>query len=372
MQAMGLHNWFKIAAWLKKGRARAIRQLDKFVQKTAEHGFWDISSNMWLCDGKAEHRNLNWKTPWHCWRKSNGVWTFDFDEPNEKYWMLHKLFLESLRQFHTKFAGIYEMREDYAWYPYAHNINSVNGINSPEALEVKLAYMKTALEMQIEIFGEDKPFPKIIPWNERDHRGSGEAFHKIMYDHRAVRDEVVIPLGGKYSDIWPDITLCEGASGELRELHGDCPKPGDCGGWHGQDGQHRRKGGLMSIKHGFTTLADYMVEVSPGVTRLQNMINSGNSQRMFTEDWHDCVGDGKYLAGPFKLPLGNAQQQYEMMKALIQVWKDHGFLAPHGTFPHECLTKTGNLYVPDYRPRKVNWTRIRKGKLRACKEMLGE
>lgn len=368
-QGMGSFNWFKIAAWGKKNRKRVIRQAEKLVGKITDHGYPENSGVMWLCDGRAEHRNLNRKTPWHCFKKNNKL-TFDFETPNEKFWDLYEIWLRIHKKPHLKWVPIYEMRQDYAWYPFANNINGVDGIDSPEALEVKMSYMRKAAEIYIDIFGK---FPNIIPWNECDHYGGGAAFHKIMYDHRAVRDKVVIPLGGKYSNMWPDITLCEGAAGELIEPHGDCPKPEACdqGGWHGKQGQHRRKGGLMSIKHGFTTLSDFMVEVSPGVTRLENMIASENDQRMFTEDWHNPVGDGKYLAGPFKLPLGNAQQQYVMMKKLIRVWKETGFLAKFGTFPHEALTKVGNLYVPDYRPRNINWRRLRNGVLKACKEELG-
>ena len=370
MQAMGLHNWFKIAAWLKKDREKALRQLDKFVKKTDEHGFPDISSNLWISDGKAEHRNLNRKTPWHCFKPNNGKLTFDFAEPNEKFWKLHRMFLETHKKYHKKFVGIYEMREDYAWYPFANNVNGIDGINSPEALEVKLAYMRKAIEMQIEVFGK---FPNIIPWNERNHYGDGDNYHKIIYDHKAVRDEVVIPLGGKYSDIWPDITLCEGAAAELFEAH-PCSKPAYCksGGVHGKEGQHRRKGGLMSIKHGFTTLADFMVVLPNGDTKLEHIVKSGNDQRMYTEDGNGTVGDGRYVVRGYR--MGDAGQQYVMMKELIRVWKSAGFLARYGTFPHEALSYDAgkNLFIPDYRPRNINWKRIRNGVLKACREELGD
>ena len=364
MQAMGGFNWFKIVAWREKGRERAMRQLRKLVQKIKGHGFWDTSSVMWLSSGKGQHKNLNRKTPWYCFKNNNGVWTFDFGIPNQKFWLLYRLWLETFKAEHHKFVPIYQMREDYCSYPFTHNVNGIDGINSPEGLEVTLAYMRKATEMYIDVYGK---FPRIIPWNERDHYGDGKMFHKIMYDHRAVRDEVVIPLGGKYSDIYPDITLCEGAAGELIEPHGDCPKPGDCdqNSWHGKDGQHRRKGGLVSFKHRVSTNTD-------AIERLGNMIGSGNAERFFTEDGGGYSGDGNYLAGPFNIPCGDAQQQYEMMVTFIKAWKKHGFMGRFGTFPHECLTKVDGVFVPDYRPRNINWRRIRNGVLKACKEMLGE
>jgi len=394
MQLMGGFNWFKIIGWNILRRLWATRQVGKLIQAVVDHHYLDSSGILWLCSGKRYHRNLNNKIPWER-VKRKGRLTFDFSKPSKKFYKLWRLWLKECKKRHFKFRPILMMKEEYCAYPFENNINGISGINSPEAWPVIRDYMRRVVEIYVEIFGK---FPKIIPWNEPDHRGSGKAYHKIMYDHEAVRDEVVIPGGGEYTDIWPDITSCEGGPAELIELHGNCPKPGDCdrNGWHGKDGQHRRKGGLMSIKHDVSTLADVL-------ERMGNMVGSGNAQRMFTEDGGGRHGDGRYRAGPFKIPCGDADQQYEMMCELIRVDQEEGFFAPFGTFLHECLTvkmrlvsdchkaklekrgticsKCGypcraieeiDLFIPNYRKSMVNWARIRGGVLRACKEMLGE
>lgn len=366
MQAMGSFNWFKIVGWNILKRLWALRQADKLIKKFVEYGYPDSSAVMWLCSGREHHRNLNNKIPWKRVKKK-GELIFDLSKPSKKFYKLWRLWLKKCKKYHHKFVPIMMMREDYCWYPFHNNVNGIDGINSPEALDVILAYMQKAVAIYIEVF--DKT-PMVIPYNEPAHHGNSDRFHKIMYDHEAMWEQALKSLGCKLKDVWPDLTLCEGSAGELIEPH-DCPKPHGCGrgGRHGKDGQDRK---VLGIKHGFTTLSDFMVEVSPGLTRLQNMVQSANHWRLYTEDWHDPVGDGKYLAGPFKLPLGDAQQQHEMMLELIRVWKEDGFLARYGTFPHEALSYDAgkNLFIPDYRPRKINWRRIRNGVLKACREEL--
>ena len=117
-----------------------------------------------------------------------------------------------------------------------------------------------------------------------------------------------------------------------------------------------------------------MIVLPNGMTKLENMVASGNRHRLYTEDGGGTVNDGRYLAGPFKIPCGDADQQYEMMIELIRVDQEEGFQARFGSFPHECLTYNArrDLFIPDFRKKVVNWRRIRGGILRACKEKLGE
>lgn len=375
-QGMGSFNWFKLYAWNPLKRAMAVFHLDKLIKKIKEHGFADNSAVMWLSSGKACHRNLNKKTPWKC-RKKNGRLVFDFSKPNKKFYKLWKLWLKRHKKHHLKFIPILMMREDYCWYPFSNNVNGIKGVYSPGALEVILDYMERSIKIYIEVFG--KP-PTITPWNEPAHYGNGKLYHQIMYNHEAVWERVLKPLGGKLKNMYPDITMCEGAAGELIEPH-KCSKPGDCdrGGWHGKPGQERNKDGITCIKHGFTTLSDFNEKLSNGFTRLENMTRSGNSQRMYTEDGGGATNDGEYEAGVFEIRLGSARQQYKMMLELIRVWKEHGFFARFGTFPHEALfckkkivddEEVIDLLIPDYRPRNINWGRIKNGVLKACKEKL--
>jgi hypothetical protein len=369
---MGSFNYFKIAGWNILKRLWALRRAGKLIKKIKEHGMPEQSAIMWLCSGQRHHRNLNKKTPWKCFKK-NGKLTFDLSKPNKKFWKLYKMWLKIHKKYHLKFVPIMMMREDYCEYPFWHNVNGVTGFYDVLAMPIILKYIEKAVKIYIEVFGKT---PIVIPWNEPNHHGDGHKFHKIMYDHETVWEGVLKPLGCKLGDVWPDLTASEGAGGELIEFH-DCPKPGSCdrGGHHGKLGQNRK---ILGIKHDFTTLADFMVEVSPGLTKLQNMVQSANHWRLYTEDGGGTVNDGRYLAGPFNIPCGDAEQQYEMMKVLIQTWKETGFLAKYGTFPHECLTVKRksdgsiDLFIPDYRPRMVNWKRIRQGVLKACKEKLGE
>ena len=371
-QFMGSFNWFKIAGWNILNRPWAIRQADKLIKKIKEHGYPDHSAVMWLSSGKPYHRNLNTKTPWKCFNR-NGRLTFDFTKPNKKFWKLYKKWLEIHKKYHLKFVPILMMREDYCDYPFWNNVNNVFGLEDPNSMVYIKEYAWQVVETYIMVFGKT---PAVIPYNEPAHYGNGWKFHQIMYDHETLWETVFEPLGCKLKDVWPDFTMCEGSGGELIEPHA-CPKPGDCdrGGQHGKAGQNRK---ILAIKHNFTTLSDFMIKLPNGKTKLQNMVESANRHRLYTEDGGGTVNDGKYLAGPFKIKCGNAEQQYEMMKVLCETWNDTGFLPRFGTFPHEalfCKRKPSgeiDLFIPDYRPRNINWRRIRNGVLKACKEEFGD
>ena len=363
-QGMGSFNWFKIAGWQKEDREQAIQDADDLIRTIKEHGYPDHSAVMWLCDGERDHRNLNRKTPWTCYKDGCEL-VFDLKIWDRTFWKLYKIWLEIHKKYHLKFVPIYMMREDYCDYPFIHNINNVHGINTPKAMKYIKRYVKRATKMYIKIFG--KP-PSVILYNEPAHYGNGKKYHQIMYDHETLYEDILRPLGVKLNQIWPDLTMCEGSAGELIEPH-PCPKPGACDrqGWHGKPGQDRK---VLGIKHNFTTLGDFMLKLSNGKTRLQNMVDSANHHRLYTEDGGGTVDDGEYHAGPFGIKCGSAEQQYEMMRVLIDTYERDRFLARFGTFPHEALfyDEEKDLFIPDYRVENINWDRIDRGVLRACRE----
>lgn len=374
-QGMGSFNWFRIVAWNPVRRLIALRWLDKLIKTVASYDYAENSAIMFIGDGRAVHRNLTMKTPWKCWKEGTKVF-YDLSTWNRTYWKLFKKFLKKHKKYHLHFVPILLMREDYIKDVFTYNVNNVHGFWDPGAWKYIRKYVLKVMRCYRKVYGPNYK-PRVIIANEMSHGGNPEKFHDIMYFHLDIKN-LLVPEFTSLKHIWVDLTKCEGAGGELREDH-PCPYPGasNCrGGRHGAPGQDRL---FLGIKHKFTTLADFMLVLSNGKTKLQNMIDSVNHWREYTEDGGGEVEDGNYIiqrtvdGHTHTIYLGDAEQQYEMMKVLCQTYLDHGFLAKFGTFPHEALfwNQDKRLWIPDYRVKNIDWSRPA-ALQRACQEVLGE
>jgi hypothetical protein len=233
------------------------------------------------------------------------------------------------------------MRKDYTNHIFRNNVNGITdfwgkksqqvGFLDEEVMVYHRAYARKVMETYQEVYGNQyKPYVKIM--NEPAHKGDGEHFHRIMYFHEDIVENVLL----KYTTldrIIVDGTGCEGTIGELKHRH-RCPKPASCdrGGWHGEKGLANK---VVMEKHGYSKWKHFF--------EMQRIVNSPIPERVYTEDgaWDD---------------LGTVEEQGYMMKQLALVNQASGFRPIFKSFPHEALKKVGGVFFPDYKVSEMRRT----------------
>jgi len=330
MQAAGGFNSFKIT--------KNEEDLQELLQEEKMCGYYLEDGFMFLSSGKGHHSNLNHKTPW--------LWdgNFNFNVWNPEFWNDFKTYLEIHKYVGMDFCAQLWMRKDYTNHIFRNNVNGITdfwgkksqqvGFLDEEVMVIHRAYARKVMETYKEVYGNEyKPYlPNIKVMNEPAHHGDNEHFHRIMYFHEDIVENVLL----EYTDlehIIVDGTGSEGTIGELKHRH-KCPKPKACdrGGWHGKRGYANE---VVMEKHGYSKWEHF--------SEMQRIVNSPIPERVYTEDgaWDD---------------LGTVEEQGYMMKQLALVNQASGFRPIFKSFPHEALKKIDGVFFPDYRVSEMQRT----------------
>ena len=305
---------------------------EKYLSELRMTGASIHDSFAWLSSGNPKHRNLKYLVPFK-WIESEKK--FDLGGRNEQFFDQLRQAIIMHRDVDMDFMVQLWMRLDYTNAVYKNNVNSVTNFWQPEAMSYHRQYVNWIIQTyeEADVYN---PYIKIM--NEPSH-SSGEQFHRLMYFHEMLWQEVLF----EYTDISRivcDLTGSEGTAGELREPH-NCPKPADCdrGGRHGKAWYSRYRGNAaVGEKHKRATWADH-----DGRT-LRAM--RGNYKRRFTDDGGGEMGDGRYVVRGIKLADGG---QAEFLGAkLAGIQKETGHYPVQCFFTHEVLEydEDKNLFIP--------------------------
>ena len=327
-QFVGGFNYYKIT--------KNQDAVEKLTHEIKMHGYYLEDGFMFLSDNKPHHRNLTYLTPW--------VWDgqkFHLNEWNPEFWADFRDFLEIKKSKSLDYCPQLWMRKDYINYPFKNNVNGITDFWGKKSQQVEYidvevmihhrAYARKVMETYREVYGSQyKPYVKIM--NEPAHHGDAEHFHRIMYFHQDIVENVLLEFTD-LNRIYVDGTGSEGTIGELKHRH-RCPKPSACT----REGRHGKRGYANLVvmeKHKYSKWANF-----PDMTRI---INSPIDERRYTEDG-------------MRNERGTVAEQKHMMTQLAKIYKDDGFRPIFCSFPHEALKKIDGVFFPDYRVSEMGPT----------------
>ncbi|GAJ18861.1 unnamed protein product, partial [marine sediment metagenome] len=202
------------------------------------------------------------------------------------------------------------LRKDYTNFPFKNNVNGITdfwgkksqqvGFLDEEVMVIHRAYARKVMDTYRQVYGNQyNPYIKIM--NEPAHHGDAEHFHRIMYFHEDIVENVLKQFT-TLDRIIVDGTGSEGTIGEIKHRH-KCPKPKVCdrGGWHGKKGYANE---VVMEKHGCSKWKHF--------SEMQRIVNSPIPVRRYTEDgaWDE---------------LGTVEEQGYMMNQLALVYRASGF-----------------------------------------------